>query len=89
VPTIFFYGPKLELGKKKELIRAFTKAASAATGTIGSKVSSATRYTVYSGCCGGYRKGAALPHTQPEASAPATAITRQRVAPRDSAACRV
>jgi 4-oxalocrotonate tautomerase family enzyme len=32
VPTIFFYGPKLELGKKKELIRAFTKAASAATG---------------------------------------------------------
>ncbi len=32
MPTIFFYGPKLETEKKKELIRSFTKAASAATG---------------------------------------------------------
>jgi 4-oxalocrotonate tautomerase family enzyme len=32
MPTIFFYGPRLEKEKKKELIRAFTSAASAATG---------------------------------------------------------
>ncbi len=32
MPTIFFYGPRLEREKKIELIRSFTKAASAATG---------------------------------------------------------
>jgi 4-oxalocrotonate tautomerase len=32
MPTIFFYGPKLEREKRKELIRSFTTAASKATG---------------------------------------------------------
>lgn len=32
MPTIFFYGPKLEREKKVELIHNFTKAASEATG---------------------------------------------------------
>ncbi|MDW7651557.1 MAG: 4-oxalocrotonate tautomerase DmpI [Bacillota bacterium] len=32
MPTIFFYGPKLEKDKKKELIQRFTEAASEATG---------------------------------------------------------
>ena len=32
MPTIFFYGPKLEKEKKKELIRSFTESASRATG---------------------------------------------------------
>jgi len=32
MPTIFFYGPRLEKEKKKELIRSFTEAAAAATG---------------------------------------------------------
>lgn len=32
MPTIFFYGPELEKEKKRELIRAFTAAASRATG---------------------------------------------------------
>jgi 4-oxalocrotonate tautomerase family enzyme len=32
MPTIFFYGPRLEREKKIELIRSFTKAASTATG---------------------------------------------------------
>ncbi len=32
MPTIFFYGPKLETDLKRELISSFTKAASAATG---------------------------------------------------------
>jgi len=32
MPTIFFYGPKLEKEKKKELIRSFTKKASELTG---------------------------------------------------------
>ncbi len=32
MPTIFFYGPKLEREKKVELIRNFTKAAGEATG---------------------------------------------------------
>jgi 4-oxalocrotonate tautomerase family enzyme len=32
VPTIFFYGPKLEKEKRKELIKSFTKAASSLTG---------------------------------------------------------
>ena len=32
MPTIFFYGPKLEKEKKKELIKSFTVAASQATG---------------------------------------------------------
>lgn len=32
MPTIFFYGPELEKEKKRELIRAFTAAASQATG---------------------------------------------------------
>ncbi len=32
MPTIFFYGPKLEREKKQELIRSFTKTASELTG---------------------------------------------------------
>lgn len=32
MPTIFFYGPKLEKEKKKEMIKRFTEAASEATG---------------------------------------------------------
>ena len=32
MPTIFFYGPKLENDKKKELIKSFTETASQATG---------------------------------------------------------
>ncbi len=32
MPTIFFYGPELERNKKKELVSAFTEAASKATG---------------------------------------------------------
>lgn len=32
MPTIFFYGPKLEKEKKRELIKEFTKAASRLTG---------------------------------------------------------
>lgn len=32
MPTIFFHGPRLEKDKKRELIGAFTKAASEATG---------------------------------------------------------
>lgn len=32
MPTIFFYGPRLDREKKAELIRDFTKAASSATG---------------------------------------------------------
>ncbi len=32
MPTIFFYGPELELEKKKTLIKDFTEAASKATG---------------------------------------------------------
>ncbi|MGI5876333.1 MAG: 4-oxalocrotonate tautomerase DmpI [Dethiobacteria bacterium] len=32
MPTIFFYGPKLEKEKRKELIKSFTKAASSLTG---------------------------------------------------------
>ena len=32
MPTIFFYGPKLEKEKKKELIKSFTQTASQATG---------------------------------------------------------
>jgi 4-oxalocrotonate tautomerase len=32
MPTIFFYGPELEVEKKRELIKDFTEAASKATG---------------------------------------------------------
>ncbi|RJX28292.1 MAG: 4-oxalocrotonate tautomerase [Dethiobacter sp.] len=32
MPTIFFYGPKLEKEKRRELIRSFTKKASELTG---------------------------------------------------------
>jgi len=32
MPTIFFYGPELEDGKKKELIGSFTETASRLTG---------------------------------------------------------
>lgn len=32
MPTIFFYGPRMELEKKRELVRAFTEKASALTG---------------------------------------------------------
>ncbi len=32
MPTIFFYGPRLEKEKKKELIQKFTAAAAEATG---------------------------------------------------------
>lgn len=32
MPTIFFYGPRLEKDKKRELIRTFTKKASELTG---------------------------------------------------------
>ena len=32
MPTIFFYGPKLDKEKKREMIRSFTETASSATG---------------------------------------------------------
>ena len=32
MPTIFFYGPKMEKEKKKEMIRSFTETASNLTG---------------------------------------------------------
>lgn len=32
VPTIFFFGPRLEKEKKRELVRSFTEAASRLTG---------------------------------------------------------
>jgi len=32
MPTIFFYGPKLEKEKRKEMIRSFTETASRLTG---------------------------------------------------------
>jgi len=32
MPTLFFYGPKLEKEKRKEMIRAFTETASRLTG---------------------------------------------------------
>jgi len=32
MPTIFFYGPEMEVEKKRELIKEFTEAASKATG---------------------------------------------------------
>jgi len=32
MPTIFFYGPEMEVEKKSELIKEFTEAASKATG---------------------------------------------------------
>ncbi len=32
MPTIFFYGPELEVEKKRELIKDFSEAASKATG---------------------------------------------------------
>ena len=32
MPTIFFYGPELDNGKKKELIKSFTETASKLTG---------------------------------------------------------
>jgi 4-oxalocrotonate tautomerase len=32
VPTIFFYGPKLEKEKKKDVIKSFTETASRLTG---------------------------------------------------------
>jgi 4-oxalocrotonate tautomerase len=32
MPTIFFYGPKLEKDKKRELIKSFTEKASELTG---------------------------------------------------------
>jgi len=32
MPTIFFYGPKLEKEKRKEMIKSFTDAASRLTG---------------------------------------------------------
>lgn len=32
MPTIYFYGPKLETEKKKELVKSFTETASALTG---------------------------------------------------------
>jgi 4-oxalocrotonate tautomerase len=32
MPTIFFYGPKLDKEKKKEMIKSFTETASRATG---------------------------------------------------------
>jgi len=32
MPTIFFYGPELEVDKKRELINDFTESASKATG---------------------------------------------------------
>lgn len=32
MPTIFFYGPKLEKEKKKEMVRSFTETASRLTG---------------------------------------------------------
>jgi 4-oxalocrotonate tautomerase len=32
VPTIFFYGPKLEKEKKRDMIKSFTETASSLTG---------------------------------------------------------
>jgi 4-oxalocrotonate tautomerase len=32
MPTIFFYGPQLDPEKKREMVKAFTKSASEATG---------------------------------------------------------
>jgi len=32
MPTIFFYGPKLDKGKRKEMIKSFTDTASRLTG---------------------------------------------------------
>ena len=32
MPTIFFYGPKLEKDKSREMVKSFTEAASQATG---------------------------------------------------------
>ena len=32
MPTFFFYGPKIEKEKRKEMVKAITTAASAATG---------------------------------------------------------
>lgn len=32
MPTIFFYGPELELEKKRELVKSFTQKASELTG---------------------------------------------------------
>jgi len=32
MPTIFFYGPKLDKGKRKEVIKSFTDTASRVTG---------------------------------------------------------
>jgi len=32
MPTIFFYGPKLDKGKSREMIRSFTETASRLTG---------------------------------------------------------
>ncbi len=32
MPTIFFYGPELELEKKREMVKAFTQKASELTG---------------------------------------------------------
>jgi 4-oxalocrotonate tautomerase len=32
MPTIFFYGPKLDKGKSKEMIKSFTETASRLTG---------------------------------------------------------
>ncbi|MDQ7793536.1 MAG: 4-oxalocrotonate tautomerase DmpI [bacterium] len=32
MPTIFFYGPRLDMAKKRELVRSFTRTASELTG---------------------------------------------------------
>lgn len=32
MPTIFFYGPKLDPDKKREMVKSFTQSASQATG---------------------------------------------------------
>ena len=32
MPTIFFYGPELDVGKKREIIKSFTEMASRLTG---------------------------------------------------------
>ena len=32
MPTIFFYGPELDVGKKREIIKSFTETASRLTG---------------------------------------------------------
>ncbi len=41
MPTIFFYGPELEVEKRKELIKSFTESASKATGI------DKTAFTIY------------------------------------------